>query len=171
MAQTGQPLALLREYVGWRCQQEGRSRLAVRLGQRELREALGWGDFQLRRHLARLVELEYVLVHRTGRGNQREYELLYDGQGRSGEPFVLGLADVAQLREANCATRNENYVTRTDRLAARIDGHSMPIRSAFDAHLMGRQNAASAGGDGQIRQGMPKPPGNGQPLSHELSAS
>ena len=69
----------------------------VRFTQRETREQLGWGDFQLRRHLARLVELEYVLAHRTGYGNQRQYELLYEGQGRQGEPFLLGLADPEEL--------------------------------------------------------------------------
>jgi DNA primase len=97
MAQTRQLLVLLDDYVGQRCQREAKSRLELRFTQREIREALGWGDFQLRRHLRRLVELEYALVHRTKRGNQREYELLYDGQGRDGEPFVLGLIDVAFL--------------------------------------------------------------------------
>ena len=71
--------------------------------QRELRESLAWGDFSLRRHLARLVELEYVLVYRTGARNQREYQLLYDGQGRGGEPFYLGLVDTEELTaSASC---------------------------------------------------------------------
>ena len=59
---------------------------------------LGWGDYQLRRHLKRLIELEYVISHRTGHGNAREYELLYDGQGREGQPFLLGLVDPNKLK-------------------------------------------------------------------------
>jgi hypothetical protein len=55
--------------------------------------------------LVRLVELEYVLAYRTGAGNQRQYELLYDGQGRNGEPFLLGLTDVAKLRKGSKAPR------------------------------------------------------------------
>lgn len=97
LPQTRQLLALVDDHVGGRARKEKKSRHLVRFTQRELRERLGWGDFQLRRHLARLVELEYVLAHRTGYGNQRQYELVYDGQGRRGEPFLLGLADAEGL--------------------------------------------------------------------------
>ena len=137
MPQTRQLLVLLDDYVAQRAAAAGKPRSEVRFQQRELREAFGWGDYQLRRHLARLVELEYVLVHRTGRGNQRQYELLYDGEGRQGRPFLLGLTDVAQL-----TTTNENG--RNDGPDGRNDAHSMPIRSAFDAHSMGSKNGASA---------------------------
>jgi hypothetical protein len=162
MAQTRQLLVLLDDYVGQRCQREDKSRLELRFTQREIREALGWGDFQLRRHLRRLVELEYVLVHRTKRGNQREYELLYDGQGRDGEPFVLGLFDVAKLGRAQYDNRNDKYDNRNDRLAERNGAHPMPLRSAIDAHSMGAKNDASANGNGQLGQPLPKPSGNGQ---------
>ena len=73
-------------------------RAQVRFKQRELREAFGWSEFTLREHLGRLVDLEFVLAYRTGRGNERHYELLYDGQGRHGEPFCLGLVDVSGIR-------------------------------------------------------------------------
>jgi hypothetical protein len=45
--------------------------------------------------LARLVELEYVLAYRSGNGNQREYQLLYEGQDdeQHQEKFMLGLVD------------------------------------------------------------------------------
>jgi hypothetical protein len=35
-----------------------------------------WGETQLRIHLDRLVALEYLLVHRGGRGQSFVYELL-----------------------------------------------------------------------------------------------
>ncbi len=97
LPQTRQLLALIDEHVRRRAKKEKKSRGTIRFTQRQLREQLGWGDFQLRRHLARLVELEYVLAHRTGRGNQRQYELLYEGQGRLGERFLLGLANIENL--------------------------------------------------------------------------
>ena len=56
---------------------------------REVREHTGWGNDQLRVHLDRLVELEYVLVHRGGRGQSFVYELLYDGKGKDGKPFLV----------------------------------------------------------------------------------
>jgi DNA primase len=50
-----------------------------RFTRRDVREATSWGDTQLKVHLARLVELEYVLAHRGLRGLTHEYELRYDG--------------------------------------------------------------------------------------------
>ena len=49
---------------------------------RDVREHTGWGNTQLKVHLARLEDLEYLLVHRGGRGQSFVYELLYDGRGQ-----------------------------------------------------------------------------------------
>ena len=103
LPQTRQLLDQIERHVTVRARREKKSRGLIRVTQRELRESLAWGDFSLRRHLARLVELEYVLVYRTGARNQREYQLLYDGQGRGGEPFYLGLVDTEELTaSASC---------------------------------------------------------------------
>jgi len=48
----------------------------------------------------KLEELEYVLVHRGGRGQSFVYELLYDGAGRDGTPFLMGLIDIETLKRA-----------------------------------------------------------------------
>ncbi len=69
---------------------------AFRFTRRQVREAMGLGDTQVWTHLRRLVEMEYVLPHRTARG--LEYELLYGGQGHDGRPFLPGLVDVEALR-------------------------------------------------------------------------
>jgi hypothetical protein len=63
---------------------------------RALRAAIGWGDTQLKVHLSRLVDLEYLLVHRGGRGQSFVYELLYEKT--DGSCFVPGLIDVEDLR-------------------------------------------------------------------------
>ncbi|MEZ6101725.1 MAG: hypothetical protein R3E01_22555 [Pirellulaceae bacterium] len=97
MPETRQLLMLLDDHITQRAMREQRPRLQVRFKQRELREALGWSDFSLRTHLARLVELEYVVAYRTGRGNEREYELLYEGQGRHGDRFQLGIIPTKEL--------------------------------------------------------------------------
>jgi predicted ArsR family transcriptional regulator len=70
----------------------------VRFTQRELREALQKSDRVLRRHLTRLVQLEYVVVHRTGRGNQRVYQLACPGREALHATSPLGLVEVASLR-------------------------------------------------------------------------
>ena len=139
LPQTRQLLVLIDNHVNQRVQTENKPRSLIRFTQRELREAFGWGDFQLRRHLARLVELEYVLSHRTGHGNQREYELLYDGQGRHGERFLLGLTESRKLTDTPSKVRN-------DHLDGRNDAHSMPPRSVSDAHPMGNKNDVTANG-------------------------
>jgi hypothetical protein len=51
----------------------------------------------LKLHLARLTELEYLLVHRGGRGQSFEYELLYDGKDEA-QRHLSGLIDVEALR-------------------------------------------------------------------------
>jgi hypothetical protein len=38
-------------------------------------------------------------VHRGGRGQSFVYELLYDGQGRDGKPFLMGLIDIEALKQ------------------------------------------------------------------------
>lgn len=99
LPQTRQLLVLIDNFVNQQSRESKLSRNLVRFTQRQLREYFGWTDHQIRHHLKRLTELEYVLAHRTGHGNGREYELLYDGQGRDGESFLLGLADPAKLKQ------------------------------------------------------------------------
>lgn len=97
LPQTRQLLVLVDNLVNEQSRERKLSRNLVRFTQRQLRESFGWSDFQIRHHLKRLIELEYVLAHRTGHGNGREYELLYDGQGRDGQSFLLGLVDPTKL--------------------------------------------------------------------------
>jgi hypothetical protein len=74
------------------------SRADFRFSRRDVREATQWSDTPLKVHLGRLAEMEYLLVHRGGRGQSFAYELLYQGEGEEGAPFVMGLIDVERLR-------------------------------------------------------------------------
>jgi hypothetical protein len=60
-------------------------------------------DTQLRLHLERLVALEYVLARREGPGGRLMYELVYDGGGEDGRPFVPGLIDAQALGASTTA--------------------------------------------------------------------
>ena len=67
-------------------------RSAVRFSRRQLREQLGWGDTQLKVHLARLVDFELVIAHRADSGgNGLVYELAWSGEGIDGRRFLIGL--------------------------------------------------------------------------------
>ena len=68
------------------------------------RDVRGWANAssqQVKRHLAKLVELEYILIHRGGRGQSFVYELLYSGEGDEGGKFIMGLIDPEKLKESS----------------------------------------------------------------------
>lgn len=90
---TRRLLDALDAHVAERATRDGVDRAMVRFSRRELRESLGWGDTQLKVHLARLVDLELVLAHRTEHGPGFVYELGWAGEGADGSRFVIGLTD------------------------------------------------------------------------------
>jgi len=91
--QTRRLLTILHGWATAECERQVIRRHDLRFGRRQVRELTGWGDTQLKVHLGRLAELEYVLVHRVRAGQGFEYELLYDGEGSAGERFVMGLSE------------------------------------------------------------------------------
>ena len=79
--QTRRLLSLMDQHVAAESERQGLRRGDYRFSRRVLREALRWGDTQLRVHLERLVALEYVLSHREGAGGKYVYELVYEVKG------------------------------------------------------------------------------------------
>ena len=70
-----------------------------RFTRRQVCEYTRWSLTQVRLHLQRLIDHEYVLVHRGQRGQSFVYELLYQGEGKEGKPFLVGLIDINKLRK------------------------------------------------------------------------
>jgi DNA primase len=95
--QTRRLLKLVASMVEDWCSAQQIKRSDYRFSRRQVREHTRWGDTQLKIHLGRLVELEYLLVHRGGRGQSFEYELLSDG-GSDPQRHLNGLIDVEALR-------------------------------------------------------------------------
>jgi DNA primase len=96
--QTRRLLELVSLMVTERCTAQQILRTDLRFSRRDVREYSGWSDFQVKMHMRKLEELEYVLVHRGGRGQSFVYELLYDGGGKDGKPHLMGLIDAGSLR-------------------------------------------------------------------------
>ena len=127
--QTRRLLLLLDEMVKKETERLKVERCDVRFSRRDVRRFTGWTDFQARVHLDRLVSLEYALVHRGGRGQSFVYELLYDGQGKEGELFVIGLADVSALSGAG----KDASTTSTSRgEEGHFEGPSSPQRALIE---------------------------------------
>ena len=106
-------LMLLEEMVTAACERLKIERSEYRFYRRDLLDNIGWTYDQIRVHLERLVELEYVLVHRGYQGQRFMYELLYDGKGKDGKPFCVGLIAVENMKsEATISTlggKNLNF--------------------------------------------------------------
>lgn len=102
--QTRRLLAEIAQLVTRRAGEQKLTRRAVRFTRRELREHLGWGDTQLKVHLARLVDMELVLMHRGIKG-LFDYELVYDGD-HDGAPHLSGLIDAQALGHEYDAARS-----------------------------------------------------------------
>jgi DNA primase catalytic core len=104
--QTRTLLGKIHAMVSAAALRQGLAKSDVRFSRREVREHTGWGNTQLKVHLHRLEEMEYLLVHRGGRGQSFVYELLYDGEGEDGRAFLTGLLDPDTLASANALARD-----------------------------------------------------------------
>ncbi|CAE6968838.1 DNA primase [Paraburkholderia domus] len=105
--QTRRLLTMVQAWVNERCTATAQKQNEFRFTRRDVREATRWGDTQLKVHLARLVELEYVLTHRGLRGLTHEYELRYDGVD-DGRPHLMGLLELQTLdNDANRSGQND----------------------------------------------------------------
>jgi hypothetical protein len=95
--QTRRFLDLLHEMASAACAAKEIEQRHYRFSQRDARACTGWSAFQVKKHLSKLVDLEYALIHRGGRGQSFVYELLYSGEGGEGGKFVMGLLDPSTL--------------------------------------------------------------------------
>jgi len=64
---------------------------------RELRDFTGWSQMQIRRHLERLLELEYLTVRGGRNGVALKYELLTDAE-ETPDAYHVGLLDIEALK-------------------------------------------------------------------------
>jgi hypothetical protein len=140
--QTRRLLKLIDGYVSTESERQKVKRNDLRFSRRQLREAITWGDTQLRMHLERLVDLEYVLTHREGAGGKYVYELVYVVADDS-RAQVTGIIEVAAL-EALYTTTMSKSRGQTPEVAGRSRGDSAPVAG----RSRGSESPAKAGSTG-----------------------
>ena len=89
--QTRRVLAALDTWVSEQATTQGIDRGGVRFTRRTVRAHLGLSDTQLRVHLDRLVQLDYVAAHVGKQGQQYAYGLRFDGDAEATEAQLSGL--------------------------------------------------------------------------------
>ena len=143
--QTRRLLTLIDAYVCAECERQSVKRADFHFSRRALREAITWGDTQLRAHLERLVDFEYVLAHREGPGGKYVYELAYEVSDAT--RAVAGLIDIEALMARVAVDTSAATIPKsrgaTPEVAGGVRGGSGPVavgsrgnESAGEPHSM-----------------------------------
>jgi DNA primase len=117
---TRNMLMIIDEMVEKECKKLKIERSEYRFSRRQVREYCGWGNSRLKIHFKRLEDLEYLIMHRGKRGLTFEYELLYDGKGKDGSLFLMGLIDIDKLRKSQKHPDSCKYEKNKSGLKAKI---------------------------------------------------
>lgn len=127
--QTRRVLSALDAWVSEQATRDGVSREAVRFTRRGVRAQLGLSDTQLRVHLDRLVQLDYVALHGGKPGQRFAYSLLFDGDADSDAPQAMGLNDATSIQTSRGESPTSRGKTATSRgESANLAGGSRPGR-------------------------------------------
>ncbi len=130
---------LLLEIYDWVLQQakaSGSTVGDVRFTRRALRESLGWCSTQLAYHLERLCREEYVVRFSGSVGKLCQYQLLYDGRGREGQPHLLKLTEPGSLLNLR--------IVHLRRLTSRISGLTSRVKAPTSRVPIGLLKTLSA---------------------------
>jgi hypothetical protein len=131
--QTRNLLGQVHRWVGEQCAAQAIRRAEYRFTRAQVRALTGWGDTQAKLHLSRLAELEYILIHRVKGGQTYEYELLYDGEGEEGTPFMLGLSGLNHAYDGNRSGLNADQSGRGRPPVGAVSGGGQTGKTAGEA--------------------------------------
>ena len=137
LPQTRKLVTLLHAWVKAEAERQQLDPADFHFTRKQAREATGWGDTQLRIHLDRLVELEYLVAHRGRRGQAFDYELVYRGEDADGRAQLLGLIDADGLTTASSRGEEAEFAGGSRPVRGGVAGGSRgavsPLRTSPDA--------------------------------------
>jgi len=152
--QTRRLLDLIVRLVSGKCEDAKTAQKDYRFTRRDVREATGWGLTQLKVHLRRLEELEYLITHMGGRGRSYVYELAYTNEGTDGAPFLMGLIDVESLKKSG---KTRDYDEKKAGLNGELAGSGRPQVGPKSGGGRASQNGQKPNDSGEIVPLDPKP--------------
>jgi len=95
--QTRRLLESIKALVSENCETKAIDQDQCRFSRREIRERTGWSEFQVRTHIQKLEDLEYLIKRHGKQGLGCVYELLVDAKEPNGVAHV-GLLEMDKLR-------------------------------------------------------------------------
>jgi DNA primase catalytic core len=137
--QTRRLLLLIDKMVSSECQRLQIERMDYRFTRATVRQRTGWSDSQLKTHLHRLEELEYLALHRGASGQSFVYALNFE-MDESGRPVLPGLSYGAKR------PRSEENGVPTDRSSS----VGCTDRSGFTEGVSGQDGQRSGSSLGQV---------------------
>jgi DNA primase len=96
--QTRKLLKIISEMVERDCAQLKIKPNEYRFTRKQVRDVTGWGNTQLKVHLSRLEDMEFLAIHSVARSKAIAYELMFDGAVDSDESHLMGLIDVSSIK-------------------------------------------------------------------------
>lgn len=101
--QTRKLLKLIQAMVSQACKAQSLEQKHYRFSRREIRVFTGWGETQIRVHMQRLVDMEYMIIYRGMRGQTYVYELLFDHDDINDDLHLNGLLKVKPIKSTTMA--------------------------------------------------------------------
>ncbi len=175
-AQTRRLLLLIDTMVSGECARLGIERLDYRFTRATVRQYTRWGDTQLRVHLRRLEELEYLLVRHGAPGQTFVYQLNFE-MDAEGRPVLAGLRQFYNY-DGNCAGVNEDCAggarPGSGGIAGGARGEESPVLARGNGDFSRNQGNSSTKGQGEENPAVDKPVvgktnGKAKPNGHGLA--
>lgn len=147
--QTRRLLLLVDDLVKEQCERLKMERADFRFSRRDVRQYTGWSDAQVKRHLHKLEELEYLIIHRGERGQSFVYELFFERPTDPRQLFLPGLSEIGNLHV-------HDYDANRDGQNGQKDGPSMAQVRGVRGGGTGAPEPITAGLRNDFRANPPK---------------
>lgn len=183
--QTRQLLFFIDEYVKKESEEHEIEARKFRFTRRELREYIRWSDTRVRKHLDRLVEMEFVIPYGGGQGKLTEYELFNpSGITADNQSAVLFfLPETVKMPDEDLILFLKNGVSVEKKSKDNGSSHpfdptshpktptSSPLRTHFAPRGVRSDNPKNLAQTADLRQIDPTSPGNPESILREKNSS